>query len=298
MSDTLASDQAGLAQDAQFADMLQRVSFQPGILLGASALSAEQAYHVRRLNRHQRWLVGAGTVFGMRVDVIPSPTDATDVLLKVGTGYGIDGLGREVLVAEVYAISLRDWLASETAQGAPLALAGGVLALRVTVRAQPCPNQLQPVMAELFDAGIDPVVPLYIGDSFLLEISADPAAAAADAPAAPLPAWSPDRAVPPAAPPAGSVTAREQAMLAATTDATLAKALNLQAWLLDRPLPAFDDSPGAASGYAEAARLLLASVHVSLASLTTPPTVAGTAVNNLVRPFVRPNILLAALALP
>lgn len=48
----------------------------------------------------------------------------------------------------------------------------------------------------------------------------------------------------------------------------------------------------------ESSRLLLASVHVTLASLTTPPTTAGTAVNNLVRPFVRANALLAALSLP
>ena len=77
MSDlTATADQTELATDAQFTDMLERVLFQPGILLGAEALSAEQTYHLRRLTRHHRWLIGPGTVFGMRVDVMnPAPPD-------------------------------------------------------------------------------------------------------------------------------------------------------------------------------------------------------------------------------
>jgi hypothetical protein len=96
----------------------------------------------------------------------------------------------------------------------------------------------------------------------------------------------------------GTLTAREQTTLTGETNAALASALKLQAWLLRQPLPAFDDSPGAAAGYEEAARLLLASVHVALPALTTAPTLAETTVNNLVRPFVSPNVLLAALSLP
>jgi hypothetical protein len=116
MSDSIAAlDQTELATDAAFANMLERVSFQPGIMLGSEALTAEQSYHLRRLTRHQRWLIGPGTVFGLRVDVITPADDATDVRLTVAPGYAIDGLGREVLVTEAYAISLRDWLAAENA---------------------------------------------------------------------------------------------------------------------------------------------------------------------------------------
>jgi hypothetical protein len=96
----------------------------------------------------------------------------------------------------------------------------------------------------------------------------------------------------------GPVTAREQTTLSAISDSGLANALKLQAWLLTQTLPAFDDSPGSAAGYEEASRLLLASVHVTLADLNSQPTTAGTAVNNLVRSFVRPNALLAAMSLP
>jgi hypothetical protein len=299
MSDSsTALDQTGLATDAQFGDTLARVSFQPGIMLGSEALTAEQAYHLRRLTRHQRWLVGPGTVFGLRVDVLVPADDPTDVRLTVAPGYAIDALGREVLLAEAYAISLRDWLAAENASpDVAGAYVGGTLFLRVTVRSRAAAQSLQPVVAELFDAGLDPVVPARIADSFLLEVTGD-AKQTGDAPPHPLDWWAPGRATPAAADVPGTVTAREQTTLAGETNAALASTLKLQAWLLRQPLPAFDDSPGAASGYEEAARLLLASVHITLPALTAAPTAAETSVNNLVRPFVSPNALLAALSLP
>ena len=299
MSDaTTTVDQDELASDAQFNDTLERVSFQPGILLGSEALTAEQAYHLRRLTRHQRWLIGPGTVFGLRVDAVTPADDPTDVRLTVGPGYAIDGLGREVLVNEGYAISLRDWLAAENASPDVAGnFVGGTLFLRVTVRSRATPQALQPVVSELFDAGLDPVVAARVADSFLLEVTGD-ARQMGDAPARPLDSWSPDHTTPAAADVPGTVTTREQATLSGIADAGLANALRLQSWLLRRTFPAFDDSPGAAAGYEEASRLLLASVHVTLASLTTRPTTAATAVNNLVRPFVRPNALLAAMSLP
>jgi hypothetical protein len=299
MSDaTTTVDQDELASDAQFNDTLERVSFQPGILLGSEALTAEQAYHLRRLTRHQRWLIGPGTVFGLRVDAMTPADDPTDVRLTVGPGYAIDGLGREVLVNEGYALSLRDWLAAEnTSPDVAGNFVGGTLFLRVTVRSRATPQALQPVVSELFDAGLDPVVAARVADSFLLEVTGD-ARQMGDAPARPLDSWSPDHTTPAAADVPGTVTTREQATLTGVADAGLANALRLQSWLLRRTFPAFDDSPGAAAGYEEASRLLLASMHVTLASLTTRPTTTATAVNNLVRPFVRANALLAAMSLP
>jgi hypothetical protein len=216
----------------------------------------------------------------------------------VSPGYAIDGLGREVLVNEGYAISLRDWLAAENASpDVADNFVSGTLFLRVTVRSRAAPQSLQPVVSELFDAGLDPVVPARIADSFLLEVSGD-ARQMGDTPARPLDSWSPDRTTPAAADVPGLVTAREQTTLTGIADPGLSNALRLQSWLLRRTFPAFDDSPGSDAAYEESSRLLLASVHVTLASLTTPPTTAGTAVNNLVRPFVRANALLAAMSLP
>jgi hypothetical protein len=299
MSDDLATvDQTVLAADARLNDSLQRVSFAPGILLGAEAMQAEQAYHVRRMTRHQRWLVGPGTVFGLRVELQQPPNTPDDVRLIVHPGYAIDGLGREVIVDQSYAISLRDWLAAENAAGGTLApFVGGVLYLRVTVRGRAVPQSLQPTVSSLFDAGLDPVVSARTDDGFLLEIATD-AKQTGDTPARPLDAWAPEHATPAAADVPGPITPREQTTLNAVGDAAAKSALQLNAWLLGRALPPFDDSPGSAAGYEESARLLLASVHVTLATTATPPTTANTAVNNLVRPFVRPNVLLAALALP
>jgi hypothetical protein len=292
MSDAAnAVDVAQLATDALFTDTLQRISFQPGILLGSDALTTEQAHNLRRLNRHQRWLIGPGTVFGLRVDVQPpAPGAASDpVQITVSPGYAIDGLGREVMVGGPYAISLRDWL---TVQNPPSS--SGFFHLRVTVRAQASPNQLQPVVAELFDAGLDPVVPKCVADSFALEVSVDLNATdqSADAWFSPMAAWSP----PPGAAPAPVIpTAREAAMLAAAqSNPALLKALNQQSWLLTRQFPSYDDSPGAQDKITEASRLLLALLQVNA---TPPVTSKSVAINNLVRPFV-PNILLSALALP
>ena len=296
-----AVDVAELAADAQFTDTLQRVSFEPGILLGSDALTTEQAYHVRRLNRHQRWLIGPGTVFGLRVDAQPPAAGvASDpVQITVSPGYAIDGLGREVIVGGQYAISLRDWL---TVQKPPSS--SGVFHLRVTVRAQAFPNQLQPVVSELFDAGLDPVVPKCVADSFALEISVDPNTAdqTADAWASPIGAWSPPPVPPPpVTPPPGAAPApaipssREAAMLhAAQSNPALLKVLTQQSWLLGRQFPPYDESPGAQDRFTEASRLLLARLQVTAA---TPVTSTSVAVNNLVRAFV-PNMLLSALALP
>ena len=302
-----AADQTALAADAQWDTALARIAFAPGIMLGAEAMSAEQSYHLRRLTRHQRWLVGPGTVFGLAVDAQAGTAadGSPDVLLTVGAGYAIDGLGREVLLTQPFAISLGDWLLSQV--GAPdvegAIAVDDTLFLRVTVRSQATPTALQPVATELFDSGLDPVVAARIADDVALELSADPARLA-DAPSRPLDVWGPDHLTPNAADLPGPLTLREQATLAAAADAT---AMKLQAWLLRRPLPAFDDSPGAEARQTEAARLLLASIHVTLTppaadppvdKLAIKPVLAGTAVNNLVRPFIRPNALLAAPPLP
>src|SRR5271165_3910438 len=221
MSDSLADpDPPTLAADGDLEAILTRVSFQPGVMLGAEALDAEQDYHRRRLNRHQRWLVGIGTVFGLAVDAAPGvkrPDGSTDVTVTVAPGYAIDGLGREVLLPEPYVISLTDWLTSQTGAAATALLtasSGGTLFLRVTVRARACPMGLQPTLLPLFDAAIDPVVPSRIGDSVLLELLPD-GNRTADAPAGPFGAWSSNRAAPASADIPGPLSAREAQLIQA-----------------------------------------------------------------------------------
>ncbi len=296
MTDDAASiDQDTLAADAQFDSDLQRVNFQPGILLGAEALDAEQNFHLRRLTRAQRWLTGPGTLFGLYVGVSIPTEDATDLRLTVLPGYAIDGLGREIVVGQAYAISLRDWLTDPPSDLAQY-YANGVLSLRVTARGQSQALGLQPAVSDLFDAGLDPVVSARVNAGFALELLGDAPPAAADAPAKAFDGWAPPVFQPADGGPPSANSDREAAMLTALPNQ--AAFLKAQADLLRRRPPPFDDSPGSEDAFTESARLLLASVHVTLATLTTAPALAGTAVNNLVRPFIRPNALLTALSLP
>ena len=55
-----------LASDGRFEEMLKRVNYAPGMLLGIEATLAEQDYHRRRATRHGYWLHGAGTQPGSR----------------------------------------------------------------------------------------------------------------------------------------------------------------------------------------------------------------------------------------
>jgi hypothetical protein len=299
MTDDAASDQNTLAADARFDSALQRVNFQPGILLGAEALNAEQSFYLRRLTRAQRWLTGPGTVFGLYVEVSTpvAPEDVTDVRLTVYPGYAIDGLGREIVVGVKYAMSLRDWV-NKQGDALKQSYDHDRLSLRVTARAQSQEVGLQPVAADLFDSGLNPVVSARIEAGFLLELLGDKPSTAADAAAKPFDCWappiySPDKGGPPAA-----NTSREDAMLGGLSSDQKAF-LTAQANLLRRGPPAFRDSPGSQETIIESARILLASLR--LPYNPSEPTIFGSSdvqVNNLVRPFIRPDALLTALSLP
>jgi hypothetical protein len=303
MSDTVTQsadlDSQDVRQDADFFSMLERASFQAGVMVGAETLDAEQAYHRRRLNRHQRFLAGSGTVFGLAVGITTAPRPGgTDVTLTVAQGYAIDGLGREILVPETYSISLVDWLAvrnRDDPAGLAAALASNTLFLTVTARGQALATGLTPTAAPVFDAGIDPVVASRIGDSFLLELRAD-ATKAPDAVAGPFGAWAQDHHAPAAGDVPGPLSARETQFLAAIADAPTRNVMALHAWLMHCALPAWPDAPGLADVLDSAARIVLASVHVATTDVTKPPAPTDVTVNNLVRPFVRPNALLAAIA--
>lgn len=301
-SDT-AADRATLAADGDQSGQLQRVSFSPGVMLGAEALAAEQDYHRRRLNRHQRWITGTGTVFGLAVGTAPGKARAngqTDVTLSVAPGYALDGLGREIVVGESYVVSLLDWLTGQRGSdpaSLESAFENGTLHLLVTARARAAPRGLTPTLVPVFDAAIDPVVPSRIGDSFLLELLPD-RHRKPDAVSGGFGAWTADHATPASGDIPGPLSQRETDLIAAAADAGAQAALRLQAWLLQRGFPNRETGPGAEDAIADAARIVLCSVHVALAAPDALPAPADVSVNNLVRPFVRPNALLAPLPPP
>ena len=178
---------ASLGPDGHFEEPLRRVSYQPGMLLGLEATRAEQEYHRRRLTRHDYWLHGSGTVAGLRVsykgDDPGNDTKQVGVHLHVSPGIGVDGLGREVAVAEPYCLDLGAWLTTqfkskdEEVWNALIrdgySVSDNLLWLKVTMRYQDCPSGLQPVLATEINAGTDPVQPSRIQDCVLFELLAE-----------------------------------------------------------------------------------------------------------------------------
>lgn len=75
-----------------------------GMLLGVEDFQAEQGFHVGRLRRHQRALHGAGVVAGY-----PVGFDAASFELRVGAGYAIDILGRDLLLDGDRCVNLALW---------------------------------------------------------------------------------------------------------------------------------------------------------------------------------------------
>ncbi len=183
-SDNSELRDAGLADDGDFKTPLKRVSYQPGMLLGLEATQAEQQYHRRHLNRHNYWLHGAGTVVGLKVSAkgVDPGDDITHarVQLYIAPGIGVDGLGRELTVAEPWCIDLGAWLTTqyedkESDRWGGLIRDGyddgkNLLWLKVTMRYQESPSGLQPVMATDVNAGTDPVKPSRLQDGVLFEL--------------------------------------------------------------------------------------------------------------------------------
>lgn len=294
--DTL-DDVSTIKQDAELAEPLRRVAYEAGMLLGLEATREEQAYHRRRLNRHQYWLHGYGTLAGMRVSQAPdshdNETDPVTVRLMVGPGLGIDGLGREVLVHETHCINLGDWLAAQTESHLREGYvdADALLWLKVYVRQKDCPVAKQPVAARKLNLGTDAVQPSRISDSVRLELVAEVPDDAGD----PNPLWSGQAELAEDVP---ELTEPEQDYLDQVTAANAEAGAQLA--LHARLLHAMDaglDSRNLSQALEQGARLLLATVSIRVtdinAILVNPELIE---INNLVRPFLMTASQLAWLA--
>lgn len=309
MTESVEKDQS-LVPDSAFAQLLARVSYQPGMLLGLEATRSEQDYHRRRLNRHAYWLHGSGTVCGLRVyakgDDPGNEDDTALVRLFVTGGIGVDGLGREVTVSEPHCVDLEAWLTTqyedEERWGALIRdgydAGANTLWLKVTMRYQDCQSGLQPVLASDVNAGTDPVKPSRIKDGVLLELLPErPEDAGAGRPFA-AHGNLPDLA----ALKADKLSDPEKQRLAGANGAALDQ-LELGARLLyalgedNHALEPRDEGGDPDSLAAELARTLLARVAIRLADgrklIVNPRRIQ---VDNLARPFLFNAELLARLA--
>lgn len=281
-----------LPRDGDFQTPLDRVNFEAGMMLGVAATRTEQQYHRQRLNRHQYWLHGAGTVVGLGVTMDYQETDDTEsdmpVRLVVSPGVGLDCLGREVTSYEPYCVDLQSWLNAQFAdsRGRELLRDGldednKLLNLRITMRYRGCETGLQPVMADVVNAGTDPVAASRTRDSLLLEIVPGP-----------LDSRNPDWFWPAQTPQPHTpgFTATEQDYLDSLDSDRERELRQLQG----RMVHAFSEQkdPLKAEGdLAELARTLLAFVQIPLREDALPelsPIVNyhQIKINNLVRPFV------------
>lgn len=75
-----------------------------GMLLGVADFRAEQGFHIGRLRRHQRLLHGSGVVAGYAVTFRDENFE-----LRVGPGYAIDPLGRDLVLDVAQCVSLPRW---------------------------------------------------------------------------------------------------------------------------------------------------------------------------------------------
>jgi hypothetical protein len=101
-----------------------RVFYETGVLLNAEDFRAEQDYHRGRLARALAYVVGSGTVAGLKVKyqpgVEPGPGDdesaAIEERLMVEPGIAIDRLGRLIEVPRPLCIRLDRWYRAQSDQ--------------------------------------------------------------------------------------------------------------------------------------------------------------------------------------
>ena len=280
-----ADDYPTLEQDAALEEPLRRVAYEAGMMLGLEATRDEQAYHRRRLNRHQYWLHGFGTLAGMRVSIAPDTNpESITVRLQVSPGIGIDGLGREVLLHETYCLNLGEWLAaqSEARLREGYNEADNLLWLKVCVRQKDCPVAQQPVLARKLNLSTDAVQPSRTADSVMLELIPQ-------LPEAEETRYQPWACHTPVQDTTPMLTAAEQKTLAdlSATNAAAGAQLSLHARLLHAL-----DSGGVSTRDLNdqlelGARLLLARIGITttdINAIAVKPELIS--INNLVRPFL------------
>lgn len=75
-----------------------------GMLLGVDELRTEQGFHIGRSRRHQRLLHGVGVVAGY-----PLTFDDETFDLRVGPGFAVDALGRDLALDVSQCVNLVQW---------------------------------------------------------------------------------------------------------------------------------------------------------------------------------------------
>lgn len=90
-----------------------RVNYAYGMVLGLDEFVQEQRHRLGKSELRNRALHGYGTAYGLQVTAEPVAEGASDVVLRVAPGMGIDQAGREVVVRCAQCAHLGAWLAAQ-----------------------------------------------------------------------------------------------------------------------------------------------------------------------------------------
>lgn len=292
-----------MKEDGRLFEPLTRPAHRPGMMLGIEAVRDEQAWNRRRLNRHQYWLHGHGTVVGLAVTLShgePNADNTEDQAMKliVNPGIALDGFGREVILHEPYCLDLLAWIESKrdeetrewNGSDTHVPVDGG-LWVDITLRHRECDHGLQPVIAHEVNSTIDPVDTSRVRESVWLDIEPiTPEESGANALSTPVDPQAPaPGAIHPGAPAdlGNMLTQTEQDYLG-NLSGIPEKMTQLNAdrlfRLLESDLAPGDDVTASLDGLAQIqlARIRLETLNDT--RLVSHPS--RLAINNLVRPFV------------
>jgi hypothetical protein len=152
------------------ADPSKRVNYTLGLVLGVDEFQQEQLYHRAGRWRHNQWLHGYGTVWGLQVTT-PSPADS-DPEIRVTEGAAVDPCGRDICVPDTMCVRLNAWL--ERHRDVLQRLYGNgpaVIPLAVVLCHRECPDDVVPVPGEPCRSQDDAMQPSRIRESFELRLA-------------------------------------------------------------------------------------------------------------------------------
>jgi hypothetical protein len=152
-----------------------RVNYEFGLVLGVDEFKQEQMYFLEKDYLHNRALHGYGTVYGLKVEATRPADDATDVLITVEPGLGIDQCGRPILLRNAQCARLKAWLKKQPANVvAQYTDASGDMHLYVVASYDECLEALVPIPGAPCSSGESTSAPSRIRDSFNLELRWEP----------------------------------------------------------------------------------------------------------------------------
>ncbi|HYH79731.1 MAG TPA: hypothetical protein VEX86_08030, partial [Longimicrobium sp.] len=152
------------------ADPSKRVNYTLGLVLGVDEFQQEQLYHAAGRRRHDQWLHGYGTAWGLRLTT-PSPGDA-DPEIQVTGGVAVDPCGREICVPDTMCVRLNAWLARHREVLQRLYGAGpATIPLAVVLCHRECPDDVVPVPGEPCRSQDDAMQPSRIRETFELRLA-------------------------------------------------------------------------------------------------------------------------------